>query len=161
VSGHSFATKAGFVLAASSPPVLHASTPEEADGAARGLRSIGFLELAGLLLDPVAGATVTLTPVHLDEARRLVADGLAELVDVREEGEREESPLPESRHVPYRLARALAESLPHDRVLVTVCESGPRAAVAASVLAAHGLDARPLVDAGVAELREPQAAEVA
>ena len=152
VSGHSFAIKAGFVLSTSSPAVVHAASLEEATRAARGLRSVGFLELAGMLVGPVAGSTVTLAPVHLDEVNALLADGSAELVDVREESEREESPLPGSRHIPYRLAGGLADGLPPDRMLITVCESGPRAAVAASVLAAHGLDARPLVHAGVPEL---------
>jgi hydroxyacylglutathione hydrolase len=158
VSGHSFAIKAGFVLVTSSPAVVHASSVEEAARAVRGLRSVGFLELAGTLVDPVGGSTVTLAPVRLDEVDALLADGSAELVDVREESEREESPLPGSRHVPYGLAGGLADGLPSDHMLITVCESGPRAAVAASVLAAHGLDARPLVDAGVSDLRAQRAA---
>jgi hydroxyacylglutathione hydrolase len=152
VSGHSFATKAGFVLSTSPPPAIHASTHDEAERALRGLRSVGFLELAGYLLDPVAAATVTLAPVNLEELDVLLADGAVELVDVREEDERLESPLPGSRHLPYRRAGG-ADGLPRDRMLVTVCESGPRAAVAASILSARGLDARPLLHAGVPELR--------
>jgi glyoxylase-like metal-dependent hydrolase (beta-lactamase superfamily II)/rhodanese-related sulfurtransferase len=152
VSGSSFATKAGFVLSPSSPPVVHASTADETVRAARGLRSVGFLELAGSLVDPVDGADETLAPVGVDDVAELVANG-AELVDVREESERGESPLPGSRHLPYRLVGEQAATLPADRTLITVCESGARAAVAASVLAARGLAARPLVDAGVPELR--------
>jgi hydroxyacylglutathione hydrolase len=152
VSGHSFATKAGFVLAASAPPAIHASNTSEADRAVRGLRSVGFLELGGVLVDPMSRATATLAAVDPDQAVALVVAGAAELVDVREESERNETPLPGSRALPYRLAAEGADTLPTDRVLVTVCESGPRAAVAASVLAARGLDARPLVGAGVADL---------
>jgi glyoxylase-like metal-dependent hydrolase (beta-lactamase superfamily II)/rhodanese-related sulfurtransferase len=151
-SGHSFATKAAFLLG-DQAPVVHAETPDEAGRAIRGLRSVGFLDLAGVLVDPVAGSTATLASVGIDEVRELLADGSAELVDVREDGERAESPLPGAIDVPYRLAGELAPTLPRDRVLVTVCESGARAAVAASVLAAHGLDARPLMGAGVPELR--------
>ena len=36
---------------------------------------------------------------------------------------------------------------------MTICESGPRAAVAASVLQAAGLDARPVLDGGIADWR--------
>jgi glyoxylase-like metal-dependent hydrolase (beta-lactamase superfamily II)/rhodanese-related sulfurtransferase len=151
-SGHSFATKAAF-LRGDQAPVVHAGTPAEAERAIRGLRSVAFLDLAGVLVDPVAGSTATLASVGIDEVRELLADGSAELVDVREDGERAESPLPGAIAVPYRLAGELAPTLPRDRVLVTVCESGARAAVAASVLAAHGLDARPLMGAGVPELR--------
>jgi rhodanese-related sulfurtransferase len=152
VSGPSFATKAGFLFA-DETPALHAESTAEAARAIRGLRSVGFLDLAGVLVDPVAGATETLASVGVDEVRELLADGSAELVDVREDGERAESPLPGAIDVPYRLAGVLAPTLPRDRILVTVCESGARAAVAASVLVAHGLDARPLIGAGVPELR--------
>jgi len=34
---------------------------------------------------------------------------------------------------------------------VTMCESGARAAVAASVLAAHGVPARPVLDTGISD----------
>jgi rhodanese-related sulfurtransferase len=152
VSGNSFATKAGFVVSA--PFAVHASSGDEADRALRGLRSVGFLEIAGVLVDPVAGATETLEPITLDELEELFEQGEVELVDVREEDERDELPLPGSRHVPYRLAGEV--DLPADRPLVTVCESGVRAELAASVLAAHGLDARPLVGAGVQEAAAAQ-----
>jgi rhodanese-related sulfurtransferase len=36
---------------------------------------------------------------------------------------------------------------------VTICESGPRAAVAASVLQAAGVNARPVLDGGVTDWR--------
>jgi len=36
---------------------------------------------------------------------------------------------------------------------VTVCESGARAAIAASILAARGYDARPVVDGGITAWR--------
>jgi hydroxyacylglutathione hydrolase len=152
--GHSFATKAGSVLSA--PPVVHASTRAEAERAIRGLRSVGFLELAGVIVDPVAEAAATLAPVGLDELAALLDADAVELVDVREADERAETPLPGSHHLSYRLAGEGAGTLPPDRLLVTVCESGPRAAVAASILAAHGLDVRPLVHAGVPELRARQ-----
>ncbi len=160
VSGHSFATKAAFLLG-DQAPVVHAETPDESARAIRGLRSVGFLDLAGNLVDPVAGATTTLPSVGIDELRELLAEGSAELVDVREDGERAESPLAGSLDVPYRLAGELAPTLPRDRILVTVCETGARAAVAASVLSAHGLDARPLMGAGVTELRALTATETA
>jgi rhodanese-related sulfurtransferase len=37
--------------------------------------------------------------------------------------------------------------------VVTICESGARAAIAASVLAAQGIDARPVLEGGVAAWR--------
>jgi len=49
--------------------------------------------------------------------------------------------IPGSCHLPYRTARQAAENgLCDERPIVTICESGPRAAIAASVLQAAGLD---------------------
>ena len=93
-------------------------------------------------------------PVSLEELERLLADDAVELLDVREADERDEAHIPGSRHLPYRTARAAAEAgLLNGRPLVTICESGPRAAVAASVLQSAGLNARPVLDSGIADWR--------
>jgi glyoxylase-like metal-dependent hydrolase (beta-lactamase superfamily II)/rhodanese-related sulfurtransferase len=150
VSGAHFATKAGFVLP-ERPLVLHASDEDEAIRAARALQAVGLFGVAGW---QEGGGSEKLVPVSLDELKRLLADEAVELLDVREADERDEGHIPGSRHLPYRTARAAAEAgLLNGRPLVTICESGPRAAVAASVLQAAGLDARPVLDGGVADWR--------
>ncbi len=150
VSGQSFATKCGFVLDAAEPLVLHAGSHEEAQRAARGLRSVGFLELQGYVLSPPA--TERIEEVQIDELDALLAYD-AQLIDVREADEREDAPLPGSRHIPYREIADAAGDLPADRTIVTICESGARAAVAASILSARGLDARPVAHGGFRDLR--------
>jgi rhodanese-related sulfurtransferase len=89
--------------------------------------------------------------VTIDELeRRLAADDI-QLLDVREADERDRGFIPGSCHLPFRNARRAAENgLCGERPIVTICESGARAAIAASVLQAAGLDARPVLDAGVA-----------
>ena len=68
-----------------------------------------------------------------------------DVVDVREEDERDDGYIPGSRHIPFRLIRALGGRPDgRDRPVVTICESGSRAAIAASILAASGADARPV-----------------
>ena len=90
----------------------------------------------------------------IDELERLLAAGEIELLDVREADERDEGFIPGSTHLPYRTARQAAENgLCGERPIVTICESGPRAAIAASVLHAAGLDARPVLDGGIAAWR--------
>jgi hydroxyacylglutathione hydrolase len=92
--------------------------------------------------------------VSLDELERLLANDAVELLDVREADERDESHIPGSQHLPYRTARAAAEAgLLDGRAVVTICESGPRAAIAASVLQAAGVNARPVLDGGIADWR--------
>ncbi len=86
-------------------------------------------------------------PVSLDELDELLKDG-AELIDVRERDERDGGYIAGSRNIPYRLLPVASADVPGDRPVVTICESGARAAVAASILAARGIDARPCSTAG-------------
>lgn len=144
VSGTSFATKAGFVLDHDDPFVVAASSDEEAARAIRGLRSVGFLEVAGRVR---GGGPETTAGVAVEDLDALLAEGV-ELIDVREHDERDSGYIPGSRNIPYRLLRACDE-LPPGRPLVTICETGPRAAIAASILVARGLDARPVVGGGI------------
>jgi hydroxyacylglutathione hydrolase len=150
VSGSSFATRAAFVLP-ERPLVLHASDAEEATLAVRALHAVALFGTVGW---QKGGGAEKLEPVSLDELERLLADDAVELLDVREADERDEGHIPGSRHLPYRTARSAAEAgLLNGRPVVTICESGPRAAIAASVLQAAGLDARPVLDGGVADWR--------
>jgi glyoxylase-like metal-dependent hydrolase (beta-lactamase superfamily II)/rhodanese-related sulfurtransferase len=145
VAGTSFSTKSGFVLDASTPVTILASDADEAEQAARGLHSVAFLDIAGYVLG--AGPEVT-QQATIDELEGLIDAG-ATVVDVREHDERDEGYIPGSRNIPYRLMRACCPDLPDDRPIVTICNSGPRAAIAASMLRAKGFDARPVVDGGM------------
>jgi rhodanese-related sulfurtransferase len=148
VSGSSFATRAGFVLDPNERIVLHATDDDEAARAARGLRSVGFLELGGYVTG--VEATERSRPMELDELERLLKDGEVQVLDVREKSERDEGYIPGSLHIPYRLLRETgADGLDTSKPVVTICESGTRASIAASVLSAAGVDARPVLDGGV------------
>ena len=71
------------------------------------------------------------------------------MLDVREADERSSSYIVGSRHIPYRLLRAVGNGIGSSKPVVTICESGSRAAIAASVLAAAGIEARPVLGEGV------------
>jgi glyoxylase-like metal-dependent hydrolase (beta-lactamase superfamily II)/rhodanese-related sulfurtransferase len=144
-----FGTRAGFVLRQGERVVLHASTPAEAELAARRLRAVGLLELHGYLdapreLEPIE-------TVELDQLGALLRGGEVDVIDVRELDERDSGFIPGSRHIPYRLLRAYGATVADGKPVVTICESGARAAVAASVLAAAGIDARPVLHGGIAD----------
>ncbi len=147
--GGSFATKAAFVLSPDEPVGIHAASPADANVAARRLHAVGFLELAGWLDDPETPAR--LEPIDVEELERVLADDSAVVVDVREPDERDDGYIPGSRHVPYRLLRVLEGEFDGDRPVVTICESGSRSAIAASILAAQGIDARPVLHGGIAD----------
>ena len=155
VSGSSFATKAGFVLDLDDRIVVQASSTAEAGDAIRGLRSVGFLELEGYVL---GGGSERIEPVDLDELARLLEDGV-ELIDVRERDERDDGYIAGSRNIPYRLLPICGADVPTDRPVVTICESGARAGIAASILAAKGVAARPVLNGGIARLGRPRRAD--
>ena len=144
VSGTRFSTKAAFVLD-SKPVVVAAADEGEVGDAVRALRSVGVLDIAGFVL---GGGSQRLGLVSVDELDTLLVDG-AELVDVREKDERDTGYIAGSRNIPYRLLALGAADLPRDKPIVTICESGPRAAIAASILSARGFDAHAVVNGGI------------
>jgi hydroxyacylglutathione hydrolase len=149
VSSGSFGTRAGFLLREGERIVLHASSPAEAELAARRLNAIGFLELEGYLDRPDASESIE--PVEVQELEGLLKSPDVQVIDVRELDEWDEGFIPGSRHIPYRLLRAAGAQAADGKRVVTICESGARAGIAASVLAAAGVDARPVLHGGIGE----------
>jgi hydroxyacylglutathione hydrolase len=152
LSNSSFPTKAAFVLPDGAHVALHAASAADAERAARGLRAVGVLELDGRLVDPPAAER--LRPVELGQLEELMAAGNVTILDVREKDERDEGYIAGSRNIPYRLVRAWVDELREAQPLVTICSSGSRAAIAASVLAAEGIEARPVIHGGVRDWAE-------
>ncbi len=146
VSGTRFSTKAGFAIDLERPVVVAAADDADARHAVRGLQAIGVFDIAGHV---DAAGPETLELVSVEELDALLDSG-AELIDVREKDERDDGYIAGSRNIPYRLLTTLGDDdLPRDRPLVTICETGPRAAIAASILSAQGFDAHPVVDGGI------------
>jgi hydroxyacylglutathione hydrolase len=148
VDGSSFATRAGFVLDPDERLVLYASSREEAERAARGLRAVGFIELEGFVTGFEGSERID--PVDIADLERLMKEGAVQVLDVREKDERDTGYIPGSVHMPYRLLRACgADCIENGKPVVTICESGARAGIAASVLVAAGIDARPVLHGGI------------
>jgi rhodanese-related sulfurtransferase len=147
LDGSSVGTKAAFVLDHDEPITIHATSAEAAAEAARRLNAVGLLGVAGFVLELETPERVE--PVGIDELEALLAEDAAEVLDVREKDERDEGYIPGTRHIPYRLVRAFRDELDNGRPVVTICSSGARAGVAASVLAAEGVRARPVLNGGI------------
>jgi glyoxylase-like metal-dependent hydrolase (beta-lactamase superfamily II)/rhodanese-related sulfurtransferase len=149
ISASSFATKAGFVLAPDEHVVLHARDRDEALAAARSLWKVGIFGIDGYVLAP--SAAETLGTIDVWQLKELLSDPGVQVVDVREASERDDGYIPGSRNIPYRLLRKLGcGALERSKPVVTVCESGPRAAIAASLLAREGFDVRAVSPGGIA-----------
>jgi len=152
-TGSSFATKSAFLLTADEPVAIYAESAEQAEAAALGLRSVGLFELRGYL--PHADTSELLESIEIDDLERVLADGDVEVLDVREKEERDEGYIEGTRHMPYRLVRAFADDLrAEQKPLVTICTTGSRATMAASVLTAAGVEAHPVLGGGVEDWAE-------
>jgi rhodanese-related sulfurtransferase len=74
---------------------------------------------------------------------------------VRETTERDSGYIPGSTNVPYRLLRKLGcGALDRTKPVITVCESGPRAAIAASLLQREGFDVSAVAGGGIADFAD-------
>ena len=149
VSTKGFGTRAGFVLRLGERFVLHASSPAEAELAVRRLAAVAMFDVVGYLDGPEE--LESLEPVDIGELAALLHGGEVDVIDVRELDERDSGFIPGSKHIPYRLLRAYGATVADGKPVVTICESGSRAAIAASVLAAAGVDARGVIHGGIAD----------
>lgn len=148
VSISGFANRAGFVLDPDREVAILAASPEQAAHAVRLLAAVGFTRLAEV--DPAVLEGVPLERFRVLGASDLGEDGL-QVLDVREADEQDET-VPGAVCVPYReLAEAGLAALDRERPVATVCNSGVRAAVAATLLARRGFtDVRPVLEGGMA-----------
>jgi glyoxylase-like metal-dependent hydrolase (beta-lactamase superfamily II)/rhodanese-related sulfurtransferase len=151
LGGGSFATRAAFVLDPGKPIVVQARSIAEAQDAARRLWSVGLLGELGYVVN--ASGVETTETLTVPEFARLLEDEEIQVLDVREEPERATSVVPGAIHVPYRLVgTAPLDELDPGRAVFTICVSGTRAVLAASLLARRGYDARAVVGGGVDDL---------
>jgi len=115
-------------------------------------RLFASIVLVAAFMAPAAAETMK--TVDVDELHALVGDADVQLVDVRETTERDDGYIPGSRNIPYRLLRKLGcGALEQSKPVVTICESGSRAAIAASLLQREGFDVRAVATGGIADFR--------
>ena len=140
-----FATWAGTVLDAEAPIVLIAEPGQEEETAMR-LGRIGFDHIAGYL----AGGAQSLAgrPDLLRRIERMTAAEVASalaapnpplVLDVRAPGERQDKHIDGSVHLPLNRLQRQLDEVPRDRQVVLQCAGGYRSAIAASILANHGM----------------------
>jgi len=72
------------------------------------------------------------------EAHQAVASDGAVLLDVREQSEWQAAHAPQARHLVLSQLQDNLGDLPTDQLIITVCRSGRRSAIAADTLTRHG-----------------------
>jgi hydroxyacylglutathione hydrolase len=164
---NSFAASVGSVVPFGVPLllVLPEPTAAAATEAVNQLLRIGYDTVDGCLAGGVtaweaAGRAVTDYPARgIDELD--IADPGVLVLDVRQPAERAEGAIPGSRHIVLADLPQRMSELPRDRVVWTVCRSGRRAAIAASVLDRAGIAVTAVARGGVPEFRRRPRPEVA
>ena len=119
-------------------------TGQTVDELVRDLAGIGLDRLAGYFgTDSIEGWRAsngylqTIATLTLAEVSQLRADGVT-VLDVRGEGEWESGHLPGSLNVPVGSLDGRVNEIPRDRPVIVHCQTGARAALAASLLRARG-----------------------
>ncbi len=148
-SGSSFGTWLGWVVEPDRPLVFVLDADGDWDDAARQAMRIGYENVVGHLRGGFEAWTVSGAPV--ESGGRLTVDQLAErleagggelplVIDVRQATEFASAHVPGSVHIAAGLLQDRLADLPRDRPIATICASGYRSSVAASLLRAAGFD---------------------
>ena len=157
-AGSSFGTWLGWVVDPDRPIVLLVEDPADLDDLARQALRIGFDPFAGYIdggIDawrragrPVGAGTVLAVETL---AARLAAGGPEApfVIDVRQPSEYEAGHVPGSTHIGAGELPEMLDRLPRDRPIATICASGYRSSVAASMLRAAGFEDVVTVASGV------------
>ena len=144
-TGANRATRAGWIVDPDEPLVVVASDVAGAQRFAGALHAVGLWSVAGVAAaDPAAwraaGCAVAEAPAwSVDDVARALRERSVTLVDVRERDEHEAGHVPGSLSLPLHVLADGRRSLPPlaGRVAVA-CATGPRAALAASLLRRAG-----------------------
>jgi hydroxyacylglutathione hydrolase len=157
-AGSSFGTWLGWVVHADRPIVLIVEDPADLDDLARQALRIGFETLAGYVDGGFEAWRRAGRPVEVGETLALGAlaaslrPGAPDapfVIDVRQPSEYEAGLVPGSLHIGAGDLPDVLERLPSDRPIATICASGYRSSVAASMLRAAGFEHVAAVAGGV------------
>jgi hydroxyacylglutathione hydrolase len=146
-AGSSFGTWLGWVVDVDRPIVLVLENPTDWDGLIRQALRIGYENVVGHLHGGIGAWADAGGPIAgggrltVRELGRLVGRGGPEaplVIDVRQATEYESGHLPGSLHLAAGSLPDQLGSLPRDRPIATICASGYRSSVAASLLRRAG-----------------------
>jgi hydroxyacylglutathione hydrolase len=156
-AGSSFGTWLGWVVDPDRPIVLLVEDPDALDDISRQALRIGFDSIVGFIDGGLrtwraAGRIVQSgAPIDIDRlAAQLAGDGPDRpfVIDVRQAAEFEAGHVPGSVHIGAGELPAMLDELPRDRPIATICASGYRSSVAASLLRVAGFERVAAVSTG-------------
>jgi glyoxylase-like metal-dependent hydrolase (beta-lactamase superfamily II)/rhodanese-related sulfurtransferase len=153
-----FGSKLAWLAQPGQPLIFAGRDDSDAREAAELASAVGLRDIAGILAGGMTSWREERLPVEtvqrmtVDELAQAWGDGV-QLLDVRERSEWDEGHVPGSLHTPYHDLQQIPDEIDASRPVAVVCNSGPRAAVGASLLKRLGLDdVIHVVDGGVSDL---------
>jgi hydroxyacylglutathione hydrolase len=159
-AGRAFTTWAGWLLPYERDLSLLVDdyTGHEVDDLVRGLAGIGLDRVTGVFGSEVLtewaashGPLQTIAGIGMRDLAAAVAANRVAVVDVRARSEWAAGHLPHAANIPLGELEERLEELPRGGPIVVHCQSGARAAIAASLLAARGVSDLRLYGGGYAE----------
>ncbi|NDL59680.1 MBL fold metallo-hydrolase [Phytoactinopolyspora mesophila] len=149
-----FGSWTGWLLPYNAPIILIAEPAQDVRGAVTQLAQIGIDSVRGVLRDLTGHAAARFELVKLPEFRRRLADPAAQVLDVRMPSEWAAERLGNTveRFLPDLVTEGIPEELDPKREVLTVCASGRRSTIAATILKRAGYQPVVLDGAGVADL---------
>jgi glyoxylase-like metal-dependent hydrolase (beta-lactamase superfamily II)/rhodanese-related sulfurtransferase len=156
-----FGTRLAWIADREQDIVLIGRDDEDAMHAAELAAAVGITRIAGRLAGGMTSWREERRPVERIERltvdalhERLEADPDLQVLDVRERSEWDAGHIPGSLFEPYHDLRGMPGGLDPDQPVATICASGQRSAVAASLLQRHGArSVAHVVDGGVGTWR--------
>ena len=92
---------------------------------------------------------VEIQEIKASEAQRWLAEGRAELIDIRDPGERSQMRIPEARWIPLTGLEAGLKAEPHQEIGIFHCRSGRRTQAHADQLSAVGYPETYVLEGGI------------
>jgi len=152
--GNKFSTWSAWITPADKPIVLVCKSARVEDLVRRLVR-VGLDNVVGWISPDAPGLTNTpLARANVDEIRTRMLAGDVAIVDVRNAGEFRMDHIPGATQLSAGRIVRMIDSVPRDRTVVIHCETGARASVAASALAARGYDNVLCMTGGVYEWQQ-------
>jgi hydroxyacylglutathione hydrolase len=152
--GNKFSTWSAWIATADAPLIL-VCAPARVNDLVRRLVRVGLDNVVGWIPPDATGLTrVPLPRATVDEVRTRLLAGDVDIVDVRNAGEFRMEHIPGAAQLSAGRIVRMIDSVPRDRTVVVHCETGARASVAASALAAHGYENVLCMTGGVYEWQQ-------
>jgi glyoxylase-like metal-dependent hydrolase (beta-lactamase superfamily II)/rhodanese-related sulfurtransferase len=146
LQGGQFGTRAAWVIPPGTPILLVLETDADVRAAVSSLVATGQEHIAGYLQGGMPAWDFSGRPIETvrqmsarDLRSRLEAgDRSLTVLDVRDDSEWKEGHIEGAIHIPFHQIKSHLDTLPSNRPVATVCGSGTRSSIAASILQAEG-----------------------